>query len=620
VYRFTGFVGNDRYWVKVNTGLSNLKITSLVAVDSSTVLAGTIGGVFKTINKGGNWNAINNGIHHNFEIAGLAKAGNRIVHISKGGVFASDDNGASWIAFNDASTNDIEVTKLSYNTRSDAVLILNRNGLYVANEASTTAAPSFSLAEKGLPGGIKINAISNDGLGWYLATNAGVYYSSTGDINWKPYNFNLPQYNITTVSLLNGNIVCGTSSEGIYKNNLHPMLAIDPEPVRTWTSVNSGFNNLKTYALATAGDKIIVTANEKGVFVSKDLATSYVRANNGLTDSLNVTDLVFAENYLYASTQNSGVFISADTGKTWQNVTGGSLLLNIKNLYYSSGTVYCIDNNGSVLKASLNSNAWSIVYSYAHKASSLLILDSKLYVTSLGGGIWCNVPENGFNLRNTGLTNFNVTSITHSNGKLFVGTAGSGVFVSDTASISWTPAATLSISHTTMIGLDGSHVQAMSSNLGYVFASYKGGVLTTSDNGTTWIAGGNQFNLPSYADVHKICFTSGTAGRVFVTTPNNSIYSNALSELPALTTGLFDSFAAKNNSGIRVSPNPNSGTFSLNMDEKVESVEVVNFAGQTVEQLPSLSNQSVTLEATKGIYLVRAKTANGVLVQKIVVE
>ena len=105
-----------------------------------------------------------------------------------------------------------------------------------------------------------------------------------------------------------------------------------------------------------------------------------------------------------------------------------------------------------------------------------------------------------------------------------------------------------------------------------------------------------------------------------MTTSNNGIYANALSESPDLPTGFFESFVAKNNAGIRVSPNPSNGSFSINIEATVENVEVVNYAGQPVKQLPSISNQTVNMEVAKGIYLVRAKTANGILVQKIVVE
>ena len=44
IYVYNGYVGTNRYWVKINNGLNNLKIKSLLALDSTTILAGTDGG------------------------------------------------------------------------------------------------------------------------------------------------------------------------------------------------------------------------------------------------------------------------------------------------------------------------------------------------------------------------------------------------------------------------------------------------------------------------------------------------------------------------------------------------------------------------------------------------
>ena len=618
VYRFTGFVGNDRYWEKVNTGLGSLKITSLVAIDSSTVMAGTDGmGIFKTTNKGTSWVAVNNAILHHEEITALAKARNRIIHTSKdGGVYASDDNGATWIALNDESTDDITATALSYNAKTDQLLVLNRDGLYVADSVSFDTTIDYSLAEVGIPIGAKVVSMSNDGDAWYLTTDKGLFFSTSFSIRWLSISSGTIQ-NPTILIPFRTNLILGTKNEGILRTNLLAMT-----PIVTWTAINTGFNNLATYAIATTGDKIIVTATEKGVFVSKDLATSYVRANKGLIDSLNVNDLLFADGYLMAVTKNAGFFLSSDTGKTWTQANIGLPSMIVNKIYYSRGKKY-VFCSGQVFSSDLSSTSWlSEHYNLPTNSvpTSMNFFGDKMIISFFGNGVFLrSIYSTSWSAINIGLSDFGVTSSTYSLGKLFVGTAGSGVFVSDTASINWIPTSKLSITHTTMIGLDGSYVQAISSNLGYVYASYKGGLLASSDNGATWIPGGNQFNLPSYADVFNIAFTSGSAGRVFVTTPNNNIYSNSLSELPVIS-GLFDSYITKATNGIRVSPNPSNGAFVIQINEKVESVEVVNFAGQSVKQLPSISNQNVNLEVIKGIYLVRAKTVNGVLIQKVIVE
>jgi hypothetical protein len=80
-----------------------------------------------------------------------------------------------------------------------------------------------------------------------------------------------------------------------------------------------------------------------------------------------------------------------------------------------------------------------------------------------------------------------------------------------------------------MLSIDSRKIQDMATYGGFVYASYKGGLVATMDSGKTWIPGGNQFNLPSFTDVKKISFVKT---RIFVTTEYNGLYSNALSELP----------------------------------------------------------------------------------------
>src|SRR6185295_2379214 len=92
MYIFTGFVGSDRYWQKINNGLGNLKILSLLAVDTATILAGTNGGgVYKTVNKGATWTHVSSANLDNDAITGIIQAGSKAVLLSLShGVYISD--------------------------------------------------------------------------------------------------------------------------------------------------------------------------------------------------------------------------------------------------------------------------------------------------------------------------------------------------------------------------------------------------------------------------------------------------------------------------------------------------------------------------------------------------
>jgi hypothetical protein len=529
VYILSGTVGSDRYFVKINSGLTNLHITSLLAINQNILLAGTPQGLFISTDKGLNWTASSNGNVNANEITALTKAGSRIVLATKsGGLFISDNNGSSWSGFNDSNTLNVDGTvAMAYNAIGDQLLVVNENGIYIAATASATSTPSFVLSENGLSSTAEVRAVSTEGTAWFLATNEGVISSLTAAINWTSINTGLTSNDVMAVVPNQSFLLCGTRNKGLFKATAVPF--------STWAPFNTSFNNLKTYSMTSGGEMFVVAATELGVFVSKDLAASYVASNKGLIDSLNVQDITLADFCLLAATKNGGVYFSPDSGRNWTAINSGLMNTDIRHVFYNNGTKYAVCSNGNVYQSALHSSSWASIQTGLPSGvvpTSMAFFGSKILLGTLGHGVYY-FSGNSWTAINTGLSNLNVTSVAALEHKIFAGTDGNGVFVSDstTNAISWSATAPLSISHTTMIGLDGTKVQAMSSYRGYVFASYKGGLLASSNYGTTWIAGGNQFNLPSYTDVNKVSFV---ATRVFVTTENNSLYSNSLSELPFL--------------------------------------------------------------------------------------
>ena len=615
IFRFTGFVSADRYWEKVNTGLTNLDVTALIAIDSVTVLAGTNGGgVFKSTNKGASWTSVNNPNLHHLEIAGFAKKGNRIYVIDKG-IWGTDDLGDSWFDANAIETKHINGTKaVSYNATSNEMLLLNEDGLFKATVNADTLL-NFTLVDTGLPLGYQINSIANDGNNWYLATKQGVFVSPSDNISWTAANAGLSTLVVNAVAKFNTTLIAGTSKTGIFSSTI---------PVYSWTLSNTGFNNITTYSLAT-NDSIAIVANEYGVFVSKDIISKtikpYVKSNKGLLDSLNVTDVIFADFCLIATTKNEGVFFSPDTAQNWIQINTGLLNLQLTKAYYSNGKKYVICSNGNVYESDLHSSSWTIIaydLPVGTQTTSLTFFSDKILLTSQNKGVFVKtVSGTNWVAVNTGLTNLNVTSATTQYNKLFIGTHGSAVFVSDTNAISWKTTAKPAGTHTTAVDnhyyVD--YIQSMLSNEGYVFAAYRGGIYATSDNGLTWVPGGNQFNFPTFSSINKIGIAKG---RVFVTTENNSVYSNGLSELPAIT-GISKDMDG--NYGFAIYPNPSNGNFTIALGNETANIAVLSLDGNTVTTLNNATgNQSISLNVPRGIYIIQIKTANKVHTSKISIQ
>jgi len=383
IYILNGYVGTDRYWNKINNGLTNLNITSLVAIDATTLMAGTTNGLFLTTNSGTNWTAVNGNLHH-LKITAIEKAGVRIfITVLDGGVYSSVNNGTSWSSFNDVNTDHIGGTiALSYNTATDELLVLNKNGLFLALSANTGSGAAFTSANSGLPAGTTIYSISNNGSEWYLATDNGIFTSTTSVISWFSLNTGLSTMNIKTVEPFKTGLVCGSINKGIFKAAL---------PFTNWIPMNVNFNNLKITAMHTSGVGFVVAATENGVYVSKDLAANYESANNGLMDSLHVTDLTMGETLLFAATTNGGIFVSADSGKQWSPANVGLTSINIKKMFYSNGSMYAIDASDNLFKTSVASTNWVSIQNGLPTGvvlTSMAFFGNNILLGTLGQGVF----------------------------------------------------------------------------------------------------------------------------------------------------------------------------------------------------------------------------------------
>lgn len=207
---------------------------------------------------------------------------------------------------------------------------------------------------------------------------------------------------------------------------------------------------------------------------------------------------------------------------------------------------------------------------------------------------------------NFDLGNLQVSSLTFYKGILYAGTLGSGVWICDTSNYSWSKTTDTKISHTDLMQLDGSQIESLAAYNNYVFASYKGGLLASADSGKTWIAGGNQFNLPSFTHVYKISFVDT---RVFVCTENNGLYSNALSELPTVVTGTND-FVLNTGNEVQVYPNPSTGQVQITTSLANEQITVYNHQGTEVFSTKISSNSNNLLDFAPGMYFVVAEKAS----------
>jgi hypothetical protein len=584
-------------WAVSNNGLTNTNVLAMIAAGDHVIAGTNGGGIYLSHDSGSIWEQSNVGLTNLF-VTCFAFDGTIIYAGTNNGVFMSLDEGDSWSPMSATGLSDMAVKAITIS--GNTLFAGTASGIF----ATPTSAISWVLSNTGLDN-TTINGLTTGGGTVYALTNGGVYTSPDNSVSWTAANTGYSQA-VNTLVIYNSKLYSGTQDGGVYRSNSVSTI--------NWAEFNTGLNNLKTYAIHNS-NQLVIAATNKGLFVSRDLAANYVRANNGLTDSLHITSIAFAGSKLYVATQNGGVFVSNDTGTTWTTSNAGLTLLNIQKIIASDIRIFAAASNGEVYSSLLSSINWSLntgLPSGITPTSFATDGPTHVFLGTSTHGVFMCMDGSSWEASNTGLTSMNVTSLAISGGStLFAGTNGAGVFKRPLMG-SWTAVGT---------GLPSNTIYSLCASGQWVAAGYTGGIHVTYDNGSSWQAPNVMMYIPSYANITDISF-SPSSTRIFVATPNNSLYSNGIAELP---TGIRE--VTDNIGFLHISPNPGNGNFTLdlsNVKAAVKEITVYDQLGKLVNSSTlndkNMQSMDFALSLSSGIYFIKVNTELGAIVQKIVIE
>ncbi len=298
IYKSTDGAAN---WSNDNYGLSASNVTTIVInpTEPSIVYAGTQAGVFKTINGGRTWTAMNNGLGTNRNVTSMVinPSAPATLYLTIGGfqsgngVYKSTDGGATWILRNTGVTHP-ELISLAIVPSAPNTLYLGVNFCCVAGShiyKTTDGADNWALipdapplvpativvdplnhatvyvADAQFPGGV--HKSTNSGSTWqrlevalnvsvtsvsvsphtagllFANTNQGVFKSVNGGDNWTVLanKFGKVYFDPVSPSTLYMVSTFFSFQEGILKST---------DTGQTWTAVNKGLNSPFGFALA----------------------------------------------------------------------------------------------------------------------------------------------------------------------------------------------------------------------------------------------------------------------------------------------------------------------------------------------------------------------------------
>ncbi len=258
----------------------------------------------------------------------------------------------------------------------------------------------------------------------------------------------------------------------------------------------------------------------------------------------NVERIVFANNNLFASTNENGINRSSDNGDSWSfihNGPAGDIVCTGANLFISIlNNIYHSADSGAT---------WSNVSTGLQNTNYYFLGAVGTTVFTMGYGVLYMSTNNGGNwvLANNGLNLTLPTSIVSIGTDWYLGTEN-GVFKSVNSGISWTPTSFPAFMHVYSIVTDGINLFAGSDN---------GGVYISSDGGNSWTAVNNGLTstfINSLLIKGNNLFAATREG-IFISTNNGSSWSPVNSGLEnpyvnTLATNGTDIFAGTGGTGI----------------------------------------------------------------------
>ncbi len=396
-----------------------------------------------------------------------------------------------------------------------------KNTLFKKNNIEKSLSDNWTNTNGPLGGIIKFLSSNEKGEIWVGAYHSGIYKSTNNGESWIKKSFGLlpdgqfisPQ----SICFIPGSNIVFT---GISNSTLFRSL----DNGESWTTNENMPYDCNTFAVNNKNE-IFAATYWNGILKSNDYGETWVTKNSGLPiPEHNIYGVmkiaINSKGWLYLGSDGlSNLYCSKNSGESWEVVNLPTAMQSIYQLKIGKDdTIYINtikDGHRELLKSNDDGISWSDLLNSPW--GSIEVMDN--------GFIW-NMKNNELSLsKNNGvsweqkiISNDNFiesvakTSLTVLNNRIFVGTDGLGVFVSDDLGATW---------RKKNIGLHASYILGLNYVNENLIANSSYGVFVSNDKGNTW----KEFNegLKAPAQLSGLISDPKT-GRIFCSTYQGYIY------------------------------------------------------------------------------------------------
>ncbi len=369
-------------WVQSTSGLGSNTVQGVyISSDGQTLYAATQGGLSISTDGGSSWT--------NYT-TGLASSNVQAVYASGSTIYAATDAGLSVGAISNnswAGTNYLTSNSVSSVTANGANIYAATDTDLAISTNDGTAWTHITITDQGL-GGNEVNGVYASGANIYVALrDNGLSVSHDSGQHWTTYTtadglagndiYGVYAVGSTIYAAINGQGVsinrnngngdwttalAGLTAQGVFASGSNVFVATyDSGNGEIEISPNSGENWTQSFYLSNAyflgiyfnGTNLYASTQGAGLYLGTPNGNSW-NWNNSISTGLpynGVGPEVYASSdgsHIYVPVgNNNGLYVSTDSGSSWQPLTTGLASNNVVGVYVSNGKIYVATNNTS---------------------------------------------------------------------------------------------------------------------------------------------------------------------------------------------------------------------------------------------------------------------------------
>lgn len=469
IFYTNSILAQDIYWRPTN-GPSCGTIKTLSSNGKYIFASMTSNGnIYRSGNYGNSWNLINPSLNPLY--SAVIKDSLLFALCSNNCITLSTDYGTTWHKKYFSFPNHPQITKLW--AFDDLLCIGTVDGFYFSeDDGDNWTGPVFEddIVEEMLQeNNLRI-----------IGTSKGVY-TSNGDNN---YIFSELGY-ITALVSFNSILFAGNSNGVLYASFDNGL---------NWERRSNIYGGI-VYSLTATDSLLLAGTQYSGIRFSADSGKTWFNTNN---KSEYIYTLLTIDSIVFAGTRYDGLRISSDGGKSWE--AGNIYSINVESLKsFNSILLASHEYSGNVYRSADYGQTWT-----TSKLNTPFIFDfaqgDNMFFTGARNGVFISYDQGlTWNINGSQLYDKNVFSVAYSNGILFAGIGGDGVYISNDLGSTWIHGN----------GINNEYVYDILATEHDIFVAATNGVYVSNDYGYNWKNIGPSGMAISIGQLDSTIFISG---------------------------------------------------------------------------------------------------------------